>query len=549
LRDAERLGISVSLQLLPHQMPGWALDQWPAMAQSHFGPFQYDVTHPRALAVLEAYNKTVGDFLRAEPRFHSVSIADAPRFRITGEPMRLGFIEYLAARFESTTEINLAWRTRFASFDDMEIRWDWDKRAYQLHLQRYHRDHVTEWFDWIAATIGPNIQSNLLFTAPGSALTIASGKDGIDAELINAAMDASGCETTPENYPAAYAIPFPGVDMQIALLQAAHPQKPVYNFNDVPAPMPGEGHPRAERARLWLNAIAGAELSVAPFESLFETAGGELTPANTRRLDGYLTGGQTLDRLAPEVAAFRKQTAPVAIVWSDSSRVFEDGSLYLPSVRKAYEGAVCFGLPVRFVSERQMAAGALDSVELLMLPAVTAMRDDAFAALEAYVSEGGRMISEGSTIPYTEDGTSRALRLPASPLTKTVHRAKLPSDYLRALDAAFIASDLDEIPRPTDALGYPILGVIGEYLNADNSEYLFLLNVTGETHSIHLATGRREGRDLIEGRPAVFPLNLEPLDPMLIRFAPLADTAEPESAPAEQGIPTAIVAPIGAEES
>jgi hypothetical protein len=237
-------------------------------------------------------------------------------------------------------------------------------------------------------------------------------------------------------------------------------------------------------------------------------------------------------------------------VWSDSSRIFEDGSAYLPSLRRAYEGVASFGLPVRFISERQIAAGGLDSVAIVVLPEVNALADDAFEPLDRFLAEGGRMVSTGSSVPYDAYGTSRPSRLQASPLTKLVRGSKNPRNYLLALDAAFEASPLDEIPRVIDDRRYPILGVISRYYAGDGARYLFVVNLRHEPITAHLPVGPLEGRDLIEGRPVRFPMELAPLDPMLIELAPWEASTDdaPDQTPASE-TPTAIVEPVMQDET
>jgi len=549
LGECAELSMAIAIQLQPQKMSGWALDKWPDMARSQFDPFYYDVTHPKALDVLEKFYGAVGAYVDQEPRIFAVSVADAPRFRISDEPMRKGFAVYLRHHYDSDVSLNLAWQTRLPSIDEIPIRWDWEKRAYQAHLQRYHRDQVTGFFSWIVNSMGVNARNvPLTFTAPGTTFTIGSAKDGIDIESLGHTFAAGGTESTPAGPPSGYALSFPDAQMQITLTRSLNPSKPVFDFSARVGATPkhGTGVALHERARLWQAAIAGVDMNVVPFAALFEGGEGEVRPHDTTDLTGFVSGGETLNRLADIVQRFQQQAAPVAILWSDSSRMLDNGSPYLPSLRRAYEGAACFGLPIRFVSERQIAAGDLDTIDILVLPEALALADAAFDALDAYVEEGGRLVSTGSSIPYHEYGGSRALRLRASPLTKLVRGAENAGNYLRALDAAFEASDLEEFPRAMDDREYPILGVVSRYLEDDQGRYLYLVNLNTETETIHLPVGRLEGRDLIDGRTVRFPLEIEPLDPMLISLAPLdaEDVAAESTESPASDVPTAMIEPV-----
>ncbi len=556
LEECESLRIAVALQLQPQKMAGWALDTWPDMARSQFAPFFYDVTHPRALDVLEKFYRAIGSYVDNERRIFAVSVADVPRFRIGDEAMRQGFAARLHQFYDSDVAMNLAWQTRLRSIDDIPIRWDWDKRAYQAHLQQYHRDQVTGFFSWITNAFGPNPrQIPLALTAPGSTFTIGSAKDGIDLELLNRTFEGSGTTSAPDGPPSGYAMPFPDAHMQSSVLHSLNPTKPVLQFDATIERGAAEtvGHfnfPYRERARIWQSAMAGVGMSVTPIAKLFDITEDEVVPHDTRDLAGLVSGGQTLNRLSSIVQQFQKQPAPVAILWSDASRILDSGSPYLPSLRRAYEGAACFGLPLRFISERQLAAGELSSVTILVLPEVLALADDAFDALDRWVEEGGRLVSTGTSIPYNEYGGSRPLRLRASPLTKLVRGAENAGNYLLALDAAFEASSLEEFPRAIDEREYPILGVFSRYLENDEGRYLYLLNLNSEAKNIHLPVGRIEGRDLIEGRPVQFPLELEPLDPMLIALtSPESTNVEATTDGAvSSDPPTATIEPVNRDD-
>lgn len=557
LDECAELGIAVALQLQPHKMAGWALDRWPDMARTQFAPFHYDVTHPRALDVLAKFYGTVGEYADQEPRIVAVSVADAPRFRIADEPMRKGFAERLRQHYPSVVELNLAWQTRLRSLDEIPIRWDWDKPGYQAHLQRYHRDQVTGFFSWIVNALGRNARRvPITFTAPGSTFAIGSAKDGIDIELINGTFAAGACESASGGPPSGYLLPFPDSQMQHGLNRSLNASKPLFDFGAGSGgggaqPLSGARFPYMERARLWHSAMAGVDMSVTPIQALFDLGGERLRPHDTRDLTGFISGGQSLNRLADIVQRFQHQSAPIAILWSDSSRMLDNGAPYLPSLRRAYEGVASFGLPVRFVSERQIAAGDLDAVTVLVLPEVLALADDAFDVLDRYVAGGGRLVTTGSSIPYDAFGASRSTRLQVSPLTKLVRGRENAGNYMRALDAAVEASDLEEVPRAVDDRGYPTLGIISRHLADEAGGYLYIVNLRLDTRTVHLPGGRAEGRDLIDGRLVQFPLELEPLDPMLIALTPRdTDDAEVEpDAPSSAGTPTAIVEPVPEAES
>jgi len=225
-----------------------------------------------------------------------------------------------------------------------------------------------------------------------------------------------------------------------------------------------------------------------------------------------------INRLAPIVAAFQRAPADILVLFSEASKIFDDGKPHLKSARYAYEGCSFSGYNVRFITDQQCAQSGLTGVKVLVLPETPAVPSDTFAALLAYVKSGGAVARVRTPIPYDEKGRSRREVLPNTANTVLVRGLNLPTEYLHAMDAAIVLGSLPTIPRTINAYGYRVEGVKTRYIEYGGERYLYLVNLRKTEITCYLAGSLQTGRDLILGRAVAFPQRVAPLDPMLIRF-------------------------------
>ncbi|HEX72385.1 MAG TPA: hypothetical protein ENN65_03615 [Candidatus Hydrogenedentes bacterium] len=235
-------------------------------------------------------------------------------------------------------------------------------------------------------------------------------------------------------------------------------------------------------------------------------------------LEAFAETALHVNRLAPIIVGFQQAPAEVAILYSDSSKILDDGVPHLQSARYAYEGCSFAGYNVRFITERQLIENGLGDAKVLVLPATPAVSAAAFDALADYVEREGVVARVGPPIPYDERGVSRHNVLRNTAKTVLVRGMNLPTEYLHAMDAAIVLGALPPIPRLITPYGYPIEGVRSRYVEVNGEHYLYAINLRKESVICHLIGPVQAGRDLIQGRDVQFPLSLKPLDPMVIRL-------------------------------
>jgi hypothetical protein len=228
------------------------------------------------------------------------------------------------------------------------------------------------------------------------------------------------------------------------------------------------------------------------------------------------------------VRAFAEASPDVLVFFSESSKIMDNGEPHLQSVLYAYEGCSFSGYNVRFVTERDIANGALDKTKVLVMPETPAATDAAFKKIDEYVENGGVVARIGTPIPYNERGTSRADVIRTTASTVFVQGLNLPTEYLHTMDTSIVRGVMPLIARSTNGYGYPLEGVHTRYVVVDGVAYLYAVNLRPDPVSCQLAGGMNSGRDLIQGRDVSFPCALAPLEPMLIRLeAPAHTTTAP----------------------
>jgi hypothetical protein len=549
LAEAEAANMGVSVSLRPDVMPGWAYDEWPALAEHNAGTFPYDVAHSKVPVILDRHIQTMLSGLRGRESLISVAVADRPEMQFTGESVRQGLIAFVKEQYGNKETMNRIWGTFYLDFDEVDLTWAMQRSAYRHDLALYEHELGTVFLTGLARQSRKNapdvpVQVNY------SDRAFQSGESafGVDREAVARQTDISGCVAGQVLDHPTLALGYPSQSLNYTLLRAFAPGAPVFNAEDsfVPAvTAPAKTLSDAAYALLWEGAMAGLNASTVP---LGKPDGNTQTLlGRPQRLEGYARACLDLNRLAPVVAAF--QTAPpvVSIVWSMSSKIYSDGDPYLESVMRAYEGCHSFGFKTGFVTEDDCEAGALDDVQILVIPSVQSMSDGAFAAVDAYISRGGITIRQGKPISYNPRGLSRQDSLTTSPRTILIRGMDSPTNYLHALDAACSLDNAPPVPRPINASKYPMEEVRTQFVEHDGEAYLYAVNLRKTPESVHLSGPYSAGMDIISGNRVEFPMTMNPIEPMLIRLEPLPadeeNVATVEIAAADEA-PLGIVEPV-----
>ncbi|MCX5759052.1 MAG: hypothetical protein NTU83_11200, partial [Candidatus Hydrogenedentes bacterium] len=500
-------------------------DMWTAeMRESHKVAIdettgRVNLAEPEARAIMERHIGAVAGDLAARGNVVAMCLAEAPFLKFAGDVVKQGFLQTVKSQYADRAAVNRSWKGLFANLDDMEIGWNrvspryQDSSAYRYDWQSYHLALISQWAESakaLARSAAPQIPVTL--ATSGEAFECEDVALAVDREALATAMDMSACiagNTPGDLY---YAIGYPQQDVVYTLLRSFGPEKPLVNaalrlFDGDAWETPcsfARGHTAA-----WEAAMAGLD------------AAALVVPAELMRpegLEGYAAAAIDLNRLAPIVTAFQNAPADVRILYSMSSKIYNNGAPHLSSARFAFEGCSFVGYKVDYVTERQIVDGILKSVKVLVVPDTQAVSDAAFPALKEYMQGDECVIRTSTSIMFDEHGHSRRDLIVPGRRTIHVRGENLPAEYLHAMDGIMRFGSLPAIPRIINTHGYPIEGVKSLYVECDGNGYLYLVNLRKNVQMCQLHGGPGVGRDLIGGRDVRFPLSLDPLDPMLIRL-------------------------------
>jgi len=140
-----------------------------------------------------------------------------------------------------------------------------------------------------------------------------------------------------------------------------------------------------------------------------------------RPADIYGAGTAWLDarRCAPIVAAIVREKPHIAILYSRNSLYWGQDD-YSNDVRAVYTALTFLGEPVTFVSEKQLADGALPPVKAIILCRANSVSDQTVAALQKFAATGGKLIEMGDgSLGYDEYYRPRAATANVRPIQIT----------------------------------------------------------------------------------------------------------------------------------
>lgn len=534
LDQAAASNVSVVAQLAPDALGEWVFDKWPDIKDHGF----VDLTHPGVHETFLRHINAVIPYLAERKMVGAVCLTQGAQFRYDTEEVRQAFLEYVRQRYPDRQTLNQVWHAHLANYEEITI-WDdkapeWsyqNRRAYQYDWQTFHRHLIQGYFDEVNAAIKALAPSmRLTAMAADTAFELAETRMTPNREELAQALDITGCSSVAASEDKYYAMCYPNTAAFYTLTKSFAPSKPIYNLDSRFVFDAALDAPHAfafVNTAVWEAVINGVNaMALGPDSPVFD---------RPETAEAFVTAALDVNRLAPMVHALQQVPPAIGILFSDASKIFEDGVPHLKSARYAYEGCSFAGYSVRFLTESQIKEGILDDIKILVIPQTPAVSEDTFKAVMAYTKKGGAVARVGSPIPYDEWGQSRRDVVQNTGNTVLVRGMNLPTEYLHAMDAAIVLGQLPSIPRPINASGYPVEGVKTRYAEVDGEPYLYAINLRKTKVNCHLAGGMQSGRDLIRGRDVSFPRVLEPLDPMLIHLDKVNYEKELEAAPEKAG--------------
>lgn len=424
----EQYNVSVCWLAAPHYFPDWALQKWPELLRGSGGFFRLNPEAPEARQILDTHLRVSLEAMGDSPALHSVCLSNEPIFtNWQNDPHRRAeFTEHLAARFGSIEALNAAWGTGYPSFAEVPIlatdglpseegmtplRYEM-ARFNMLRFSEFHRAmsdvvHEARPGMWTHAKVMcvPAGRQNLAWGTGPEQFSLMGDLSGNDCYCMFAGLG--------DRFAVDYQWQGIYYDLQRSMRDV-----PVVNTEDhiIVDREQRDIPPEHTDLALWQGAIHGRGASAIwvwgrTFDPKSDLAGSIMhRPENTMAASRVALD---LQRLAPEVVALQRARAPVAIVYSTTSLLWSDHAQ--DAVIRSYEALNACGLPVRFVSEKQAANGALGRFRAVIAPSLGHAPDSLAGALADYCAAGGRLWVVGTSEPCAHDeyGRPREYSLPA----------------------------------------------------------------------------------------------------------------------------------------
>ncbi len=448
----------------------------------------------------------------------AVSLWTGPKAAPAGPESREEFRQYLSKVYKDRIELGRAWKRNLAGFEEVDLWPAVTNRAYQYDVQSFQRRRMTRWVSEqlhsAEASVAP-AAATVTFTEalfmPGEARTEPI------AESLAAMLPVLSVHTAGPLDDTRYAARFPGAQLMYALFHSFAPERPLvalrsvdYSANDR-LRMDSEAQLRTIALEA---ALEGVTSLAVEFPGLEDPVSGA-----PEALAGFTGALRDLRGAEEAIAAFRAADAPVVILWSDSSRLLDNGAAHLTALANAYEGCSFGGQKVGFITEGQLAEGQWRAAKVVVLPNVAALAAEARDGLESLIASGAGVIRSESGPVYDEHGRALGRGFSAGANSVLVRGRGEPREYLDALDDFISRGVLPDSPRAITASGYPIEGVKTRYVETSSARYLYVVNLRKEPVTCRLSRDIGDATNVLTGRPLAFPRRLDPLDPILLRIS------------------------------
>ncbi|QNK56517.1 S-layer homology domain-containing protein [Paenibacillus sp. PAMC21692] len=398
LAMAEEQDIAVNLLLSPHYFPEFLLNNHPEVRSNSNGFIKFIYSHPFAEEIIEQYLRYVIPQVKDFKSLHSVTISNEPVFQTDRDAYYAPiWQDYLRELYDNDIGLlNAAYSSSYASFGEVQMPQNIEGKPIVYDWIVLNNKLFAEWHQWMADIIheiAPDLPVQVKVMA-----SLQNSLDwGIDYEMFSELSDINGND--------AYNLISSGAEGFIRELGFYDMQR---SFN--PAPIFNSEHHfikdgdndytaiQAQRVRavLWQGAVHGKTASTnwvweRTYDPTSDFAGSLL-----HRPDVVADIGRTnhdLNRLAHEVTTLQNAPAEAAILYAWPSGLYTQEYYY--ALYGAYEALVYSGQHVRFVSEKQIAAGGLDPYRLLIVPNATHVQASTLDEISEFSSNGGRVIVIG----------------------------------------------------------------------------------------------------------------------------------------------------------
>lgn len=539
-RLAHAGNLAGSLLLSIHQFPEWFYKKYPDAVNcgqndkpGNFHKALPCMANPVARKLYEKWLRLSIQEARNIPALFAYDMANELTFFSVNKSCRYcrsAYQEWLKKKYTSLEAVNQQYGTRYDSFDAVMPPEQNNSPAW-IDYDLFLNNKVEDFFLWMRGIIKAEDPGKPVFIEKygPSAIERQALNWNPDWEILGETEDICGVDAVTEwknSYGTdLYSLNWQGQTLIYDLMKSWHPDKPIinteYHFGDQRAwqkTHPEKMPPGYARATCWSGVIHGLSAGIAWIYREVWDAGDDFTRqfnflSTPDMLREYGKTSLELRRLSSYLTPFAAEKGQYHILYSHSSIHDEK---YRDSLKTLHEALYFEGMPVRFVSERQIQRGELAGKRLVIVPEHTRLTAAAWQKLAAWQKRGGKLIAFGrNPLRQDEYGRLRHAKIPTVTLPGNRNAAECRTALKSILQEAGIKPLLKLEPAvpngDCEGIEYRVTAQHGNYL-------VYMMNLSHAEKTVRLnGMSSRKITNLVTGQQVlVNEFQLQPLVPFLL---------------------------------
>ncbi len=420
LQRAQDNNVCVSLLLSPHYFPTFLYAIYPDLKFGESGGFLgYQINHPVAKRVIEVYLRTIIPLIKNYSSLFDVCLTNEPVYESSKSAYDFPqWQTYLKGKYASVSDLNQKLGTAFGSFEEVQMPPDTERSALANVWVLFNNELFSGWHKWMTGIIKENAPNLPVEAKIMSYMSYAetSAWRGTSYEQFAEFCDFNGHDTWSSVDSGSHFEMFYKTAWYDFIGDVKN--APIINSEDHIIGDRSQYYTDAENklltsfvgADMWQGAIHGRDANtIWVWERSFDDASdfnGSIM-ARPECIDSVGEAALDLNRLSFEVQAFDKTKEDVAILFADTSRVYD--AWYTNSVLLAVKGAACAGKSVKFVTENTI--GSLTNDCLLIIPNCAAVKAKTLSAINNYAKAGNKVLLLSKCMDKDEFGKQQDAKL------------------------------------------------------------------------------------------------------------------------------------------
>lgn len=415
LEKAQVENVSFDVLLSPHKMHTTFYSLYPEAYTAGGGFMDYDVNHPAARQVIGDYLRFVVPIIAKYDSLNSICIANEPTFRTNRIPRyKPLWQEFLKERHGTIEKLNYLYGTNYKSFEEVEMPLEMGADPACIDYQVFNDLQFSDWHKWmtnIVHELAPGIPVHFKIMPYVNSYEHSHAREnmthGYSLEYTVDTFDVNGCDS--HNFlsnSAGNKIQTMWYDFQVSIKDAPIFDTEHHIMSDRYDKVYSDEYDAYAVANVWQGALHYRANSVLwAWERVNDNTSlywGNVTQ-RPKAVWGAGVATYDLNRLAYQIEAFQKESTDVAILYSDSSRMFDETEMNM--IYETYNALMCLGIKVKFVTQMQLEK--MSNYDILFVPGVDYAKEDTLNAVVDFIKQGGNVVLLGDEcFKYTEYGLS-----------------------------------------------------------------------------------------------------------------------------------------------